>query len=240
MTRIYPLTINTVLGADDLLERVVGLGTDLHGLSEAGSTSGEEHELLERELVTGVRATVDDIERRAGEDVRGLDTGEFSKVLVQGDTLLRGGSLSDGDGDTEDGVSTELALVGGAVELDQEVVDLLLLSDLELGLDKFGGNDIVDVRNGLEDTCKRVRSGVRSRGKGRESAYIPLPTYSVLTPSRSSTASWIPVEAPEGTAARKRPEKRVNMWPSSATAERTLLSEEIDLDGGVTTGVEDL
>ena len=28
--------------------------------------------------------------------------------------------------------------------------------------------------------------------------------------------------------------------PPSRTAERTLLSEEIDLDGGVTTGVEDL
>ena len=28
-----------------------------------------------------------------------------------------------------------------------------------------------------------------------------------MSPSRSSTASWIPVEAPEGTAARKRPRK---------------------------------
>mmetsp|Transcript_82547 Transcript_82547/g.151119 ORF Transcript_82547/g.151119 Transcript_82547/m.151119 type:complete len:217 (-) Transcript_82547:2-652(-) len=30
----------------------------------------------------------------------------------------------------------------------------------------------------------------------------PLPRYRFLTPSRSSHASWIPVEAPEGTAAR--------------------------------------
>src|SRR5262249_49109303 len=30
----------------------------------------------------------------------------------------------------------------------------------------------------------------------------PLPPYFDLSPSRSSTASWAPVEAPEGTAAR--------------------------------------
>lgn len=33
----------------------------------------------------------------------------------------------------------------------------------------------------------------------------PLPRYSVLTLSLSSSASWTPVEAPDGTAARKRP-----------------------------------
>jgi hypothetical protein len=33
----------------------------------------------------------------------------------------------------------------------------------------------------------------------------PFPRYFDLSPSRSSTASWIPVEAPDGTAARKSP-----------------------------------
>src|SRR6195952_5423149 len=37
----------------------------------------------------------------------------------------------------------------------------------------------------------------------------PLPPYRLLSPSRSSTASWAPVEAPEGTAARpKEPSSR--------------------------------
>ena len=53
-TRIQARTINAVLGADDLLEGVVGLGTNLHGLGEARSTSGKKHELLECELVAGV------------------------------------------------------------------------------------------------------------------------------------------------------------------------------------------
>jgi hypothetical protein len=34
-------------------------------------------------------------------------------VLVEGDTLLGGTGLRDGHGDTEDGVGSELALVGG-------------------------------------------------------------------------------------------------------------------------------
>ena len=131
---------------------MVGLRTDLHSLGEAGRTGGEEHELLEGELVTGVRATVNDVERGSGEDERGLDASEVSEVLVKRDTLLRGTSLSDGDGNTKNGVSTELALVGGAVELDQEVVDLLLGGDGEAGLDELGRDDVVDVGNGLEDT----------------------------------------------------------------------------------------
>lgn len=73
-------------------------------------------------------------------------------MLVQGDTLLRGGSLSDGDGDTEDGVGTEFALVGGSVELDEEVVDFFLLGDFEAGLEDLGGDDVVHVGDGLEDT----------------------------------------------------------------------------------------
>lgn len=148
-------TVNAVFRGDDLLEGVVGLGTDLHSLLEGGCTSGDDHELLERELVAGVRTTVDDVEARGGEDEGGLDTGEVGEVLVERDTLLSGSGLRDGDGYTEDGVSTELALVGGTVELDQEVIDLLLLGDLEASLKDGGCDDVVDVSNGLEDTCSR-------------------------------------------------------------------------------------
>ena len=154
-------TIDAVLGADDLLEGVVSLGTNLHGLREASGASGEEHELLERELVAGVGATVDDVEAGSGEDEGGLDTGEVSEVLVEGNALLGGGSLRDGDGNTEDGVSTELALVGGTVELDQEVVDLLLLGDLETGLDELGRDRVVDVGDGLEDACRDDQFAIR-------------------------------------------------------------------------------
>jgi hypothetical protein len=150
--RIQRLAIDAVLGRDDLLESVVSLGTNLHRLGKAGSTSREEHELLECKLVASVRTTVDDIERRSGKDVGGLDTCKLSKVLVEGNTLFGGSSFSDGDGDTENCVGTQLALVGSAVELDEEVINFFLLGNLELGLNQLGANSVIDVRNGFEDT----------------------------------------------------------------------------------------
>ncbi len=146
-------TIDAVLGSDNFLEGVVGLGADLHSLGEAGSTGGEKHELLEGKLVASVRATIDNVEGGSGEDEWGLDTGEVGEVLVQGNSLLSSTSLSNGDGNTENGVGTELALVGGTVELDEEVINLLLLGDGQSSLDQLGGDDVVDIGNGLENTC---------------------------------------------------------------------------------------
>ena len=53
----------------------------------------------------------------------------------------------------------------------------------------------------------------------------PLPRYFVLSPSRSSQASWIPVLAPLGTAAR--PKRAVGQF-------------HVDLDGRIAAAVEDL
>lgn len=75
-------TVDTVLGADDLLERMVGLSSDLHCLSERHSSGRQEHEFLKREFIAGMRAAVDHVECWAGEDVWRLDTSELSKVLV--------------------------------------------------------------------------------------------------------------------------------------------------------------
>lgn len=66
--------------------------------------------------------------------------------------LVSGSSLGNGHGDTEDSVGTELALVLSTVELNEKVVNLLLGGDGKLRVDKGGGNDLVDVLNGLEDT----------------------------------------------------------------------------------------
>jgi hypothetical protein len=66
---------------------VVSLGTHLHGLVKVLGSDGEDHELLEREGVSSVGSTVDDVERRAGEVVGRLDASEVGKVDVEGDTL---------------------------------------------------------------------------------------------------------------------------------------------------------
>lgn len=65
--------------------------------------------------------------------------------------LLGGTGLGDGQRDTEDGVGTELGLVGGTVELVKEGIDSGLVLDINILLDQGGGNDGVDVVDGLGD-----------------------------------------------------------------------------------------
>jgi hypothetical protein len=130
---------------------VVRLRADLHRLGERLRASGQEHEFLERKLVARMRSAVDDVERGAGQYERRLDAREVSKVLVKRDALLRCARLRNGDGHAEDGVGAELAFVGRAVELDEEVIDFLLGSDLEAGLDELRSDDVVDVGYGLAD-----------------------------------------------------------------------------------------
>lgn len=146
------LTIDTVLGADNLLEGVVRFGTNFHSLSEAGGTSGEKHELLEGELVTSMGSTVNNVESGSRESEGSLNTGEVSNVLVGRDTLLSSTSIEDGDGNTKNGVGAKLAFVGSTIEFDEEVINILLGSNLEAGFDKFGSDGFVYVGNGLEDT----------------------------------------------------------------------------------------
>jgi hypothetical protein len=84
---IRKLTIDAVLLGDDLLEGVVDLGTHLHGFRERTGAGRKEHELLEGEGITSVRATVNDVESRAGEDVGLGDAGERGEVRIEGDAL---------------------------------------------------------------------------------------------------------------------------------------------------------
>jgi hypothetical protein len=117
---------------------------------------GNNHELLEGQTATGVGTTVEDVLEGDGEDVGLLGAGKVGDVSVEGNTLLSGGSLGDGQGNTEDGVGTEVTLVGGSIELVQELVNLGLFLNIDVLLDDGGANGLVDVLDGLEDTF-RVR-----------------------------------------------------------------------------------
>jgi hypothetical protein len=107
---------------------------------------------LESELVPGVRAAIDDVKRGGWKHVWRLDACQLRKVLIQRHALLGCGSIRNCNGYAEDGVGTELALVWCAIEPDQKVINLLLLSYFEIRLDQCGRNCVVDVGNGLEDT----------------------------------------------------------------------------------------
>lgn len=147
--------------------------TDLHGFSEGGSTSGKEHEFLKGKLVSCVRATVDNIEGRAGENIRRLDTRELGEVLVERNTLLTSAGLSNSDGNTEDGVGTKFSLVGSAIKLDEEVINILLLGHSEAALNEGRGDDVVNVVDSLGNTLILMSDPVRQR---KSSERAPLPT----------------------------------------------------------------
>jgi hypothetical protein len=133
---------------------MISLCANLHRLGERASTSGQKHELLEREFVASMRSTVDNIESRCWQDERRLDASEVRKVLIKGNSFLRCSSLGNGNRNAKDSVSTQFALVRCTVKLDQEVIDLFLLGDLEARADEFRSDDVVDIGNGLGDALK--------------------------------------------------------------------------------------
>ena len=66
--------------------------------------------------------------------------------------LFSGTSLGDGETDAQDGIGAQLGLVGGTIELVQEVIDLGLVLDIQVLLDDSRGDSVIDVGDGLEDT----------------------------------------------------------------------------------------
>ena len=97
-----------------------------------------------------MRAAVEDVHQRHGQDVRV----RAAQVLVQRQVGGRGGSVGNREGDAEDGVGAELALVGGAVKVDHGLVDAALVGRVETGQ---GRGDLVDDGvDGLLDALAEV------------------------------------------------------------------------------------
>lgn len=129
--------------------------------------------------------TIQDVLEGDGEDIGLLGTGKVGDVSVERDTLLSSTSLGNGQADTEDGVGTKVLLVGRAVELVQELVNLGLVLNIEVLLDDGRSDLLVDVGDGLGDTysMKPVSSVLFL---SREFCRSPFPSHLALSPSRSS------------------------------------------------------
>jgi hypothetical protein len=133
---------------------VIHFGADLQRVPEGGGSNGENHELLHGELVAGVAAAVDDVEGWDGQ--HHLATGKVGYVAVEGHALGSSASLANCEGDGKDGVGAQPALVVGAVELYQRVVDGLLLHGIQP--DDDGAEHGVHMVHRVQDAFAQVAS----------------------------------------------------------------------------------
>mmetsp|Transcript_39290 Transcript_39290/g.86371 ORF Transcript_39290/g.86371 Transcript_39290/m.86371 type:complete len:249 (+) Transcript_39290:676-1422(+) len=152
-----------VLLGDNLLQVVVDLRAHLHRLLEGGRANRQDHELLHGELVAGVAAAVNNVERRHRHvELVGRVTRELGNVLVERHALGRGAGLADRHRDGENGIGAELGLgpapvILGAVELLHHlVVNLLLLRGVHA--DERWANNRVDVLDSLAYALAHVIS----------------------------------------------------------------------------------
>ena len=95
-------------------------------------------------------AAVEDVHHRHGQGL-GVDAAD---VVVEGQVQRGGRGLGAGEGDAEDGVGAQAGLIGGAVELDEQLVDAGLVEDVaaEQGLGYLG----VDVLHGAGHALAEV------------------------------------------------------------------------------------
>ena len=140
-------------------------------------------------------ATVQDVLERNRENVGLLGTGQVGDVSVERNTLLSSTGLGNSQADTQDGVGTQVVLVGGAIQLVEELINLGLVLDVDVLLDKSGADCLVDVGNSLQDTLTVTVSffffffdSIAGVLLGVEGGVInsPFPSHLPLSPSRSS------------------------------------------------------
>ena len=143
-------------------------------------------------------AAVEDVHHRHGQDVGARAADVLEEVQAGG----LGGGLSGGQGDAEDGVGAELALVGGAVELEHEAIETALVGSVET--DDLRGDDVVDVGDGLLDSLAAVAGLV-------------------------AVAQLDGLEGARGGAG-----------GDGGTSGGAVLKQDLDLEGRVAAGVEDL
>ena len=132
------------------LEGVVDLGAPAQALGKARSTHGHDHELLEVNVVVGMHAAVEDVHHGRGQQV----SVDAAQVLVQRQARRLGSGAGNGQRHAQDGVGTELGLVGGTVRGNQRGIDGALVEGVEAhdGVSAL----VVDVLDGLRDALAQV------------------------------------------------------------------------------------
>mmetsp|Transcript_4569 Transcript_4569/g.6952 ORF Transcript_4569/g.6952 Transcript_4569/m.6952 type:complete len:225 (-) Transcript_4569:418-1092(-) len=89
-------SITSELSLDDRLEVVEDFASNNHRLGEVLGSSGDDEELLECKLVSGVLSSIDDVEAWNWEGIRGGVAGNVGVVLPEGNSLGSSSGLGGG------------------------------------------------------------------------------------------------------------------------------------------------
>ena len=116
-----------------------------HRLAKRRRADRNDHEFLNVDTVVGVCPTVDDVHHRHRHDIRPGP----AEIAIQRLVATARHRFRAGERDREDRVGSQLRLVGGAVELDQGVVDRPLVARLHAA--QRTPNDVLDVQDCLHD-----------------------------------------------------------------------------------------
>ena len=111
---------------EDGRKAVEYLGAHAQGVTEGLGAHGHDHEFLDVEVVRGVRAAVDDVHHRGGQDL-GVDAAQVAVKRLPHEDGGRAGACHGG---AQHGVGAQVGLVVGVVEVDQGVVDLHLAENV--------------------------------------------------------------------------------------------------------------
>ncbi len=111
---------------------------------------GDDHEFLRVDGIVGVRAAVEDVHQRHGQQIRR----NAAQISIERRHLrLRGGARG-GHGDGQDRVRAQLGFVGRAVQLDHLAIDGALVFRVHAG---DGRRDFLDdIRDGLARAFAQV------------------------------------------------------------------------------------
>ncbi len=126
-----------------LLQLMEDLGAAAQRFPEGGGGDGHDHELLDVHAVGGVGAAVEDVHHGHRQHL-GVHAADVVIEAVAGGQRA---GLGAGQGHAQNGVGAQAGLVGGAVQLDEELVDAGLIQHVQAqdGL----GDLAVDVLNSL-------------------------------------------------------------------------------------------
>ena len=139
-----------LLVLEHFLQGVERLNAGAEGVVEGVEAQRHHHEFLHVERVVGMRAAVDDVHHRGGQQAGGRAT----EIAIERLAAVLGSGVGHRHRDAEDGVGAEIFLVGRAVEFQHHLVDGGLVE--RVAALQFLRDPRVDVLDGLEHALAEV------------------------------------------------------------------------------------